>query len=67
MTGMMRYLAIAALAAMMGMGLAACEDDPGPAEEAGQNIDEAMEETGESIEEMGESLEESAEGSSGGY
>lgn len=67
MTGMMRYLAMAALVAMIGLGLAACEDDPGPAEEAGQNIDEAMEDAGEGIEEMGESLEESAEGSSGGY
>ncbi|WP_431024519.1 hypothetical protein [Halomonas sp. H5] len=64
---MMRYLAMAALVAMMGLGLAACEDDPGPAEEAGQNIDEAMEDAGEGVEEMGESLEESAEGGSGGY
>ncbi|WP_326838328.1 MULTISPECIES: hypothetical protein [Halomonadaceae] len=59
---MMRLLAMAALVAMMGLGLAACQDDPGPAEEAGQNIDEAMEGAGESIEEMGESVQEAAEG-----
>lgn len=62
MTGMMRYLMMAALVAMMGLGLAACQDDPGPAEEAGQSIDEAMEDAGERIEEMGESLQETAEG-----
>ncbi|MBF8222583.1 hypothetical protein IHD13_07965 [Halomonas sp. 328] len=62
MSGMMRLLAMAALVAMMGLGLAACQDDPGPAEEAGQNIDEAMEGAGESIEEMGESVQEAAEG-----
>jgi hypothetical protein len=38
-----------------------CQDDAGPAEEAGKNIDDAMEEAGESIKEMGESIQEEAE------
>ena len=41
-------------------GLIAC-DDQGPAEEAGENIDDAAEDAGESMEELGEDMEESAE------
>lgn len=38
----------------------ACEQE-GPAEEAGENLDEAAEETAETVEEAGENVEESAE------
>ncbi|WP_163577942.1 hypothetical protein [Halomonas faecis] len=54
-------LGLVLMLAMLGVGLAACEEEQGPAEEAGENIDETMEEAGEEIEEMGESVEESAE------
>lgn len=57
-----RRLGLALLVAMMAGGLVACQDDPGPAEEAGQRIDEAVEGAGESIEELGESIQDSAEG-----
>lgn len=40
--------------------LSACDQD-GPAEEAGENIDNAMERTGEQMEETGERIEEKAE------
>ncbi|MCG6658242.1 hypothetical protein HOP52_10795 [Halomonas campisalis] len=58
----MRKLGLLLLVTMMAVGVAACQDDPGPAEEAGQKIDEAMEEAGESIEEMGEEIQDAAEG-----
>lgn len=54
---------MAALVAMLVGGLAACgsDDDQGPAEEAGESVDESMESAGESMEEMGEEIQESAE------
>ncbi|MDI5985180.1 hypothetical protein QLQ85_10270 [Halomonas sp. M4R5S39] len=61
-TDMLKRLGLALLVAMMAGALVACEDDPGPAEEAGQNIDEAMEDAGEGVEEMGEEIQDSAEG-----
>lgn len=50
---MMRKLGLALLIGMLGAGLVACEDE-GPAEEAGENIDESMEDTGEEMEEAAE-------------
>ncbi|MDI5890013.1 hypothetical protein [Halomonas rhizosphaerae] len=58
---MMRKLGLALLIAMLGVGLAACEEEQGPAEEAGENIDESMDEMGEEMEEAGEEMEETAE------
>lgn len=71
MTGMHRKLALAAFIGMMALGLAACEEE-GPAEEAGENVDqtmeeagenvdESMDETGEAVEDMGENVEEAAD------
>lgn len=59
--GMMRKLGLALLIVMLGAGLAACEEEQGPAEEAGEAIDESMEEMGEEMEEAGEEMEEAAE------
>ncbi len=61
-TDMLKRLGLALLVAMLAGGLVACQDDPGPAEEAGQEIDEAMEDAGEGVEEMGESIQDAAEG-----
>jgi hypothetical protein len=55
-----KKLATALFIALMVGGLAAC-DNQGPAEEAGESIDNSIESAGESLEEMGESIEESAE------
>ncbi|SFT79131.1 hypothetical protein [Halomonas saccharevitans] len=57
---MLRKLGLALLIAMLGAGLAACEEE-GPAEQAGENIDESMEEMGDGVEEMGDNLEQAAE------
>ena len=57
---LLRKLGLAVLMAMVLGGVAAC-DDQGPAEEAGENIDDAMEDAGEGMEELGEDIQESAE------
>ena len=59
-TQVAKKLAIALLMALMAGGLIAC-DDQGPAEEAGENIDESTEDAGESMEELGEDMEDAAE------
>ncbi|BBI48150.1 hypothetical protein HORIV_05710 [Vreelandella olivaria] len=59
-TQLAKKLAIALFMALMAGGLVAC-DNQGPAEEAGENIDDATENAGESMEELGEDIEEAAE------
>ncbi|WP_394425618.1 hypothetical protein [Vreelandella stevensii] len=59
-TTTIKKLATALFIALMVGGLVAC-DNQGPAEEAGESIDDSIESAGESLEEMGESIEESAE------
>lgn len=56
----MKQLAVVLGILMMAGGLAACEDQ-GPAEEAGESIDESMESAGESLEEAGDEIQNSAE------
>lgn len=51
-----RTVFLALLLALSGGLLSACHD-PGPAEEAGRDIDEALEEAGEEIDEAREELE----------
>ncbi|MBB3143180.1 hypothetical protein [Halomonas organivorans] len=69
--GIQRKLALAMFIGMTAMGLAACEEE-GPAEKAGENVDQAMDEAGENIdesmdkagetvEEMGDSVEQAAD------
>ncbi|MEA3251743.1 MAG: hypothetical protein U9Q35_09275 [Pseudomonadota bacterium] len=57
---LLRKLGLAMMLALMLGGVAAC-DDQGPAEEAGESIDEAAENAGDSIEEMGEDVQDAAE------
>lgn len=53
-----RTLFFLMLLALFSVGaLTGCED-PGPAEQAGQEIDEAVEEAGDELEEMGDEVEE---------
>ncbi|WP_136248631.1 hypothetical protein [Halomonas borealis] len=74
---MLRKIALASFIGMMAFGLAACEEE-GPAEQAGENIDETMndagesmdetmDQAGESVEEMGENVEETADEADSGY
>lgn len=57
---LVKKLSAAVLMALLAGGLAAC-DNQGPAEEAGESIDNSMESAGESIESAGESIEDAAE------
>ena len=58
-TEIAKKLAIALFMALMAGGLVAC-DDQGPAEEAGENIDESAESARERMEELGGGLGEAA-------
>lgn len=51
---------ITALALGFLLGLAGCEEE-GPAEKAGERIDEAAEKAGDEMEEAGDEIEEAAE------
>lgn len=53
---------VACMAALLGTGLAlgGCDDD-GPAEQAGESIDNAAERAGDSIERAGENIQEKAD------
>jgi hypothetical protein len=55
-----RLLTALFLAAVLGLGLGACERK-GPAERAGERIDETVEEAGERAEETGEEIREKTE------
>ncbi|KPQ20491.1 MULTISPECIES: hypothetical protein [unclassified Halomonas] len=57
----LKTIGVAILLAFLAVGLAACEDEQGPAEEAGENVDESMDDAGEEMEETGEEMEEAAE------
>lgn len=56
-----KAIGVAILLAFLAVGLTACGDDQGPAEEAGEDIDETMEGAGEEMEEAGEEMEDAAE------
>lgn len=55
-----RISLIALLAGVFAVGISACEDE-GPAEKAGETVDEAIDETGDTMEEAADSAEEAAE------
>ena len=46
------------LLAVAAVGLSACEKEKGPAEKAGEAIDEAIGDAGDKLEEVGEKLKE---------
>lgn len=56
---------LSALLIALGLTLAGCAEDQGPAEKAGENIDESMEQAGDKIEgatdEMGDAFEEAGD------
>lgn len=57
---MTRLLTGAILALFLALGLAACERE-GPAERAGENIDEAAEDAGEAVDDAMEEAEDEVE------
>ncbi|CAM4186833.1 hypothetical protein VRRI112168_17265 [Vreelandella rituensis] len=61
MSKILHKLILILLVSILTAGLTACQDEPGPAEKAGQQLDEAMQETGDSIEGLGEDIKNAAE------
>ena len=55
-------MVIAAVMSALILGLAACAQKEGPAEQAGQSIDKAMDKAGQKIEQAGESVQDAAKG-----
>jgi len=55
----LKKLSVGLLAAMLVIGISGCEK--GPAENAGEAIDEAFEDAGEAIEDAGEAIEDAVE------
>lgn len=60
MTAMAKYLTTLATALFLAGALAACDED-GPAEEAGEAIDDAAEEAGEAAEDAADEVEDSTD------
>ena len=58
---LLRNLAFALLFSAGTLGLAACEDNEGPAERAGESIDNATDRAGEAVEDAGDRMQEEAE------
>lgn len=58
--GLTRALALIAVLGLGSIGLAAC-DDSGPAEEAGEAVDDAVESTGEAMEDAGDAAEDAVD------
>ncbi|GAB3351699.1 hypothetical protein GCM10027512_26240 [Chromohalobacter beijerinckii] len=56
----LRKMALALIIGMTAVGVVAC-DDEGPAEEAGESVDNAMDDAGDSMEEAGEDIQNAAE------
>mgnify|MGYP007049512717 CR=1 FL=1 len=57
----MRHLALALFLGLGTLGLAGCEDNEGPAEEAGEAVDDAAERAGDALENTGERIQQQAE------
>ncbi len=63
---LMGKLGIMLLVAMMAVAITGCEEE-GPAEQAGEKVDNAMEDTGDAIEEAGDNVEEAADEAQSDY
>jgi hypothetical protein len=51
------FITAVPLALLLGTGIVACEDSEGPAEKAGEKIDETMEEAGDKMEDAADTVE----------
>ncbi|GAB2803547.1 hypothetical protein GCM10027040_34870 [Halomonas shantousis] len=59
-TDLLKKFALALVVALMTFGMVGCDND-GPAEEAGENVDNAMDNAGDSMENAGEDIQDAAE------
>ena len=57
----LKKLALMLVIGMTAFGVVACNNDEGPAEEAGESVDDAMDNAGDSMEDAGEDIQDAAE------
>ncbi|ABE60392.1 MULTISPECIES: hypothetical protein [Chromohalobacter] len=57
----LKKLALMLVIGMTAFGVVACDNDEGPAEEAGESVDDAMDNAGDSMEDAGEDIQDAAE------
>ena len=60
-TDLLKKMAMAMLLGLMAFGVVACDNDEGPAEEAGESVDDAVDNAGSTMEDAGEEIQEEAE------
>jgi hypothetical protein len=61
MTKWMRILMVLALAVMLAFTGVACSNNDGPAEEAGEAIDDAIDDAGDALEDAGDAIQDRAD------
>ncbi|MAM39234.1 MAG: hypothetical protein CL949_12230 [Erythrobacter sp.] len=60
-TELLKKLAMAMLVGFMAFGVVACDNDEGPAEEAGESVDNAVDNAGDAMEDAGNDMQDQAE------
>ncbi|CAO1667811.1 MULTISPECIES: hypothetical protein [Salinicola] len=60
-TDLLKKMAMAMLLGLMAFGVVACDNDEGPAEEAGESVDDAVDNAGSTMEDAGEDIQDQAE------
>lgn len=60
-TDLLKKMAMAMLLGLMAFGVVACDNDEGPAEEAGESVDNAMDDAGDAMDDAGEEIQDKAE------
>ncbi|GHB19282.1 hypothetical protein [Salinicola rhizosphaerae] len=58
---LLKKLGIAMMLGMMAFGIAACDNDDGPAEKAGESVDNAVDDAGQAMEDAGDDIQDKAE------
>ena len=60
MTRFLKIIAVGLLAGMLLTAISACQQQEGPAEQAGKSVDKAVESAGEQIEKAGEKIQDAS-------
>ncbi|OLO02821.1 MULTISPECIES: hypothetical protein [Salinicola] len=60
-TDLLKKMAMAMLLGLMAFGVVACDNDEGPAEEAGESVDNAVDNAGDAMDDAGDEMQEQSE------
>ncbi|MCE3028151.1 MULTISPECIES: hypothetical protein [Salinicola] len=58
---LLKKMAMAMMLGMMAFGVVACDNDDGPAEKAGESVDNAVDDAGQAMENAGDNIQDKAE------